>query len=446
MACSLDDEWAKWTSTAKRRTRPKRVSGGGATGPRPGQALRHDKRRVAPPWSVPNEVWVQVLLPDWRRKTDAAMGASNQKPEVPLFRELLARTLAQTIATKQAPLIAHRSKGADVAKTNGKLRLLHVLCPFWTQVYSVWFKAWENSQQPLHWEHGFFRHKRREEAIMICEMAGEETKHTGLSAVDALHDATNAFASTTTTAYQETIHRHAAPYDHPYHDLFLQMQRNACVDIQDANGHVQLRPTMGNLMGDRFVPCAFALTYRRSILRYTVRSVAARRLLRKLPWVEDTPSAIDVSTVVFADDVRVVHPVEINLNSTPSLEARRFMDFVVREAGCLSEELAKEGYAQNMGKAEILPRLHGTGSHIIKREHTSYRAGPGEPKVVLEARHLGPYCHHQYKAHLERDRRIASRPGRLRTVEICRRLHHQALGPHRACTPLRCRNRTLRRL
>ena len=152
---------------------------------------------------------------------------------------------------------------------------------------------------------------------MICEMAGEETKHTGLSTMDALHDATNAFASTTTTAYQETIHKHAAPNDHPYHDLFLQRQRNACVDIQAANGHVQLRPTMGNLMGDRFVPSAFALTYRRSILRYTagrlVRSVAARRLLRKLPWVEDTPSAIDISTVVFADDLRVVHPVEINL-------------------------------------------------------------------------------------------------------------------------------------
>ena len=61
-----------------------------------------------------------------------------------------------------------------------------------------------------------------------------------------------------------------------------------------------------------------------------------------------------------------------------------------------------------MGKAEILVRLHGIGSQLVKRELTSYRAGPGEPKVVLEARHLGPHCHHQYKAHLERDRRIAS--------------------------------------
>ena len=66
---------------------------------------------------------------------------------------------------------------------------------------------------------------------MVCEKAGEETKQTGLSMMDALHDATNAFASTTPTADQETIHRHAAPDDHPHYDLFLQGQRNACVDI-----------------------------------------------------------------------------------------------------------------------------------------------------------------------------------------------------------------------
>ena len=86
--------------------------------------------------------------------------------------------------------------------------------------------------------------------------------------------------STTSTAFQETTHRQAAQEDHPYHDLFLQRQRNACVDIHSANGHTQLRPTMGNLMGDRFVPCAFVLTHRRS--RYTTgrlaRSVVARRL------------------------------------------------------------------------------------------------------------------------------------------------------------------------
>ena len=134
VACSLDDEWAKWTSTATHEEKEEPDANAYAEAEQLGRTLAKrfatcDKRRVAPPWSVPNEVWVQVLLPDWRRKTDAAIGASKQKLEVPLFREFLVRTLAETIATKQAPLIAHRSKGADVAKTDGKLRLLHVLCP-----------------------------------------------------------------------------------------------------------------------------------------------------------------------------------------------------------------------------------------------------------------------------------------------------------------------------
>ena len=164
VACSFGDEWARWTSTATHEEKKEPDANAYAEAERLVRTLGKrfatcDKRRVAPPWSVSNEVWVQVLLPDWRRKTDAAIGASDQRLELPLFREFLTRTLAQTIATKQAPLI-DRSKGADVAKPNGELRLLHVLCTFWTQVYSIWFKAWENSQQRLHWEHGFFRQKK----------------------------------------------------------------------------------------------------------------------------------------------------------------------------------------------------------------------------------------------------------------------------------------------
>ena len=204
---------------------------------------------------------------------------------------------------------------------------------------------------------------------------------------------------------------HAASDDHPHHDLFLQRQRNACVDIQAANGHNQLRPTMGIQMGDRFVPSAFALTYQRSISRYTagglVRSVVAHRLLRKLQWVEDTPSAIDISTVVFADDLRVVHLVEINLSSTPSLEARRLMDFVVKEAGTCRRNSPLRGTRRIWEKPKYFPGSTAS-THLVRRELTSYRAGPGEPKVVLESRHLEPHCHHQYKTHLERDRRIAS--------------------------------------
>ena len=75
---------------------------------------------------------------------------------------------------------------------------------------------------------------------------------------------------------------------------------------------VKFRPTMGNLMGNRFIPSVFSLTYRRPLTRYKAGRIArtrdARRLLRTLPWLPGVPSVIDISTVTFADDIRVGSP------------------------------------------------------------------------------------------------------------------------------------------
>ena len=54
-------------------------------------------------------------------------------------------------------------------------------------------------------------------------------------------------------------------------------------------------------------------------------------MLRKFPWIEDVPSVIDICTVAFADDIRVVHSVEINVLSTPAREAARFLSFAVSD-------------------------------------------------------------------------------------------------------------------
>ena len=119
-------------------------------------------------------------------------------------------------------------------------------------------------------------------------------------------------------------------------------------------------------------------------------------MLRKFPRLEDVPSVIDISTVAFADDIRVVHPVKINVLSTPAREAERFLAIAVKEAHHLSEELQVERYTQNLGKAELLPRLQGKGSRLVLREMTCLHEDPLLRRVVLEARHLGPYCHHRF--------------------------------------------------
>ena len=187
-------------------------------------------------------------------------------------------------------------------------------------------------------------------------MAGYEAASEGLSTFDTLHDATNAFASTTPAAYAETISLHAANEEHPMHDLFLQRQRSACVDIEAADGLLQVRPTMGNLMGDGYIRSVFSLTYRRPLTRYAAgriaRSKNARRLLRKLPWLPGAPRLVDSSTVAFEDDIRVVHQVTINRKSTPYLEAHTIMKVATEEALQLSWEIAKEGYARECSVLE----------------------------------------------------------------------------------------------
>ena len=99
-----------------------------------------DKRRVAPPWWAPNEVWIQALLANWRNQKDKAVEAVNQKIAAPSHRPS---------PPARPPRHAHHSQGADAAKSNGELCLLHVLCPFWTQVYSIWFKQWESKQESV---------------------------------------------------------------------------------------------------------------------------------------------------------------------------------------------------------------------------------------------------------------------------------------------------------
>ena len=124
---------------------------------------------------------------------------------------------------------------------------------------------------------------------------------------------------------------------------------------------------MGNLMVDRFVPCAFALAYRRPVDRYTARRLAryvrARRQLRKLPWLANVPSFTDISTVVFADDIRVVHATKINVLSN----CRKIPLLAVSEA-----QLAGEGYTQYLGNAELLPRLQVTTT-LCSHESSSKR-------------------------------------------------------------------------
>ena len=137
-------------------------------------------------------------------KNENAVATVTQKPATPISLDLLTRALAQTTALPPDRL--HDAR-------DGKLRLLHVLCPFWIQVYSIWFKKRQDKQRPVHRKHGFFLCKKREEAIFVCEQAGYHAGQEGFSTIDTLQDPTNAPASTTPEACADTISKHSIPED-----------------------------------------------------------------------------------------------------------------------------------------------------------------------------------------------------------------------------------------
>ena len=136
--CCFSDKWTQ--SRDKKRTRRKSNMRGKRSNIIPGQTVHTMRQKTCCATlvgSVLNEKWIQTLLPHWRNRKDKAVGAATQELAAPTFLELLTRTLAQSMATRQAPLHADPSHGADVAKPNGKLSLLHVLCPLWFQENKV---------------------------------------------------------------------------------------------------------------------------------------------------------------------------------------------------------------------------------------------------------------------------------------------------------------------
>ena len=75
-----------------------------------------------------------------------------------------------------------------IAKSNGKLPLLHILCPVWTLVHSIWSKMWEKTSRLD--TGSMFSAQRREEAILVCEIAGVQSHSRGWSTFDTLRDVT----------------------------------------------------------------------------------------------------------------------------------------------------------------------------------------------------------------------------------------------------------------
>ena len=220
----------------------------------------------------------------------------------------------------------------------------------------------EDKQGPVHSEHGFFRRDGKRPPSYANKR--DMTRGTKDSALSTL--STTRPTPVPSPPLRPTVTRSA-------NTRFLRTTRSTTSSSND-NGTPALMLRLLRTCSRSDPPCGilWVIDSSRASSPYLVVDLShdtpqdnSRRLLRKLPWLSGVPSIIDMSTAAFAEDVRVVDPVRINKQSTPFLEARRQLGVAVHEAEHLSEAIAKEGQAQNLGKAELFPQLHGAGSHLV---------------------------------------------------------------------------------
>ena len=141
--------------------------------------------------------------------------------------------MAQVIRTGQVPIIAHRSQGVDLDKGGGKLRVLHMLDPYWSNWLADKYELHSLGTPLEDWEHGFWRGRRREEAILVPIVAGARLEEKEISYFESLHDMANAFASTSKPAFARTITQEV---EAAHHHFFISRMINASVTLGTADG------------------------------------------------------------------------------------------------------------------------------------------------------------------------------------------------------------------
>ena len=176
------------------------------------QLRRMPKRRAAPTWSLPLELFAMIMNPGRLVENHrAGVGLPEEEVSCEVTRRRAKSVILQVRRSGVTPLVAHRSMPAllrkkyNVEGTKG-VRMIHVLCPFWR----AWYRQVRTRHEVaavLDCSHGFVAERRREGAMMVQMLLAHRLHKANISSVATLHDGTNAFAST----IHEALRRFADP-------------------------------------------------------------------------------------------------------------------------------------------------------------------------------------------------------------------------------------------
>lgn len=362
--------------------------------------FRARRRRAAPPWSVPAEVWQIVLHPGRLTKPEraprAGIGGSARVASAPRARRAFIMMHEQCRSTGLLPALAHRSFGWGLEKKRGgstarSYRLVHLLCPYWSAYLGAVHQEAARWWRPS-FVHGCVRHGRREDGMIVTRITALRMRMMGRSIVGTSHDMTNAFACTTYPVLARSTIPRLRPRDRQF---YAQRRERACTTVVGSEGDaITFALGSGGMMGSRHAPDDFNAAFVPAVSQWNlaVNSYSSGMLVR----CSVTQRLHDASVVVYVDDIFKWLEVP---DHTASSAARICAD----SNSELNSVLDVGGWAQNVGKQEVVAALR---TRVENR--LFHTAGFIDGKVLNELKHLGGLLDAYGAAAKECSRRVAA--------------------------------------
>ena len=337
-------------------------------------------RRGCPTWSVPSEVWRQVLHPTWKIATrHFGVGfAQTQQLSISHFDRLLFRLLVSIRAYDETPVQWQRSQVATLDKHNGKPKCAGVRAINSLDVLGKVFYRWIGSKcrymHPRPYASAYVKGKSRIDPMLQQEVVGWRARKAGLSVLTSSHDVANAFYSPKRQILSQCVDGVAGPEDR---SLLQQRHQSTYMCISASDGVLEVCPGSGILQGDGFACVHFLEAYHPVLdgWQASLHNAVGEEFVSKDP-VSGQEAHIAITS--YADDVCQKHVVQ---DSTD-------MSFrAALSSALLEQSLETIDMAQNEDKQVHHVLFRGTGADENMRAAYGGKLVPG--KIARCFKYLG---------------------------------------------------------
>jgi hypothetical protein len=324
-----------------------------------GQLLRAPKGKAVPPWSVPVEIWIMLLLPGRiLQRGQMGLGYLSTPIHAPLIRYFMRLLIGTIKFAEEIPNIWNWSLAHGINKNNkkdgfGALRRIHILDPLGKQFMRLRWRQAVRRPWPTY-AFGFHKGRRREMAMAMQMIMNHRMNQLGVSFSNNLYDMTNAFASPTFPLIRRVINRQAQPRDVK---VLVQRHQRVTVVVQASDGVIAVRPKRGTLQGDTNGPDVFVDCFHDLVDEHleTTRDLAGVGKL--LAQCSITMQNVDLSLTSYADDL------------ARGMIFTTWQDFIEKRkllSQNLNFVLSRGGICQNDSKAQHLVQCN--GKHATTQE------------------------------------------------------------------------------